>query len=554
MRYFKLNAFRFVTCVLFLFFISCGSGNKNGALENLFTPSRFDEDDFAEALEARFKNIIDKEAWDRKKIHTVPEALQYIYQANSFLPIWITEKGNTDHADAFLKELEGLEEEGLTPARYNINYLRSAIKKFRDDKETSVDAVVALDTAITAGYLQASRDLLLGRVRPALADSLWFHENDTAWRAPQLLFSSLLQQNVYPSLDSFRSKIATYGMLLKAKKHYKVLASNDIFIKAKQLVKADKKALDSLFVFLVKAEVPYPVGSGDDASGQGRAQILNSFQHYYGLNPTGRFDERTMQYLTRPPDSVMMILDANLERLRWMPQQLEAEFVIVDVPMMELYLQRDGDNVMQMNVIVGKTVRQTPSLNADMTNIVFNPPWGVPPTILKKDVLPGMQKKGKAYLREKNLEIFDYKGNRVDASRVNASNYKQFVFKQPPGDDNALGFIKFNLPNDHDIYLHDTPHRELFDIYDRAQSSGCVRVQKPRELAEYILADMDKQPFDRLAVDSLIRTQKTKYQNLKNKIPVHIVYMTAFGSNNEQSVRFARDIYKRDAKLIAMLK
>lgn len=536
--------------VLVILFSSCGS--RNDGISEIFSPSKFDEDDFAEQLAARYPQTIDEATWKQKKIPAVSEAMQYVYQANSYLPIWITEKGNTPHVEELLKELEKLDEEGLYTNRYRLDSLKRNLNAFRNNKEISTSEAIVLDSSFTYSYLLASRDLLLGRVRPSKVDSLWFHKNDTVWNAPLLLVRGF-NEDKYISLDSFRSRIPAYKVLVKTRGHYVNLKGNDTFIKAKQAVKNDKKAVDSLFIYIVKSELPYSVGTADDTSKEAVSQVLHSFQSYYGLNPTGRIDDRTYQYLCRTPDTVVQVLNANLERLRWMPQELEASYIIVDVPLMELFLLREGKNVMQMNVVVGKTVRQTPSLGMLMTNVVFNPPWGVPPTILKKDVLPGMQKKGKAYLREKDLHVYDRKGNLVDASKVNASNYKQYVFKQLPGDDNALGFVKFHMPNDHDIYLHDTPHRDIFDIYDRAQSSGCVRVQKPRELAEYILKDMDNQRFDRTVIDSMIRTQKTKYQLIKNKMPVHVVYLTAFGIEEGEPVRFSRDIYKRDAKLILAL-
>lgn len=209
---------------------------------------------------------------------------------------------------------------------------------------------------------------------------------------------------------------------------------------------------------------------------------------------------------------------------------------------------------MHMEVVVGKTIRQTPSLNANLANVVINPPWGVPPTIMKKDVLPGMARSGQAYLNKKGLKVYDMKGNRVSASGVNSSNYKRYVFRQDPGDDNALGYVKFNLPNKWDIYLHDTPHREDFGKKDRFLSSGCIRVQKPKEMAEFILSELEGKRYPISRLDSVITTKKTRYEVLKNKIPVHIVYLTAFEDTTGTQIRFITDMYKRDRKLQALLK
>ncbi|RYE20955.1 MAG: murein L,D-transpeptidase, partial [Sphingobacteriales bacterium] len=146
------------------------------------------------------------------------------------------------------------------------------------------------------------------------------------------------------------------------------------------------------------------------------------------------------------------------------------------------------------------------------------------------------------------------KGHEVSPSQVTATNFKKFFFKQPPGDDNSLGYVKFNLPNKWDIYLHDTPHREDFTKSDRARSSGCVRVQQPRQLAEYIMAKLEDKYFTQGKLDTMITTKKTTYEVLKNRIPVHIVYLTAFDDSTYTHTRFVKDIYKRDAKLAQLLK
>ncbi len=242
-----------------------------------------------------------------------------------------------------------------------------------------------------------------------------------------------------------------------------------------------------------------------------------------------------------------------MERIRWMQKEFGKLYLIVDVPLMELFLKRDGANAVHMRVVVGRRERQTPSLNANMANVVINPSWGVPPTILKKDVLPGLVKSGKKYLSRKGLKAYDNDGNAVDPSFINAHNYRRYTYKQAPGDDNSLGYVKFNFPNHWDVYMHDTPHRGDFVKRDRFLSSGCVRVQRPKEMAVYILSELEKMTFTMGKLDSMIRTHKTRWEILKNKIPVHIAYLTAFEDTTGTHIQFVRDIYHRDGKLISLL-
>ena len=178
----------------------------------------------------------------------------------------------------------------------------------------------------------------------------------------------------------------------------------------------------------------------------------------------------------------------------------------------------------------------------------------MPPTILKQDVVPGFAKSGKKYLDQKGLKAYDKKGKVVNASRLTAKNLKNYTYKQDAGDDNSLGYVKFNLPNPWDIYLHDTPHRGDFGKSFRALSSGCIRLQHPQEMAIFILSDLEGRNYTQGRMDTLIETHKTRWEVLKTKIPVHIAYLTAFEDTTGKHVQFTRDIYHRDDKLISALK
>lgn len=516
--------------------------------------AKFSESDFADQLDNVYASRGTADTTEKKKRFTVNEMMHRTYGRFEYLPLWLNENGNTEAAEKFLEDIEALSYDGINTERYKLSSLKKNLEAFKKNKSSDINAAVSLDTSLTRAYVQASHDLLFGVLKPSDVDSLWFHANDSSWHPDELLLNALGSNNTYPGLDSFRSNVLTYKLLKKARKHYAGLQNNKDVLGAKQALAAGAPNRDSLITVIIKNELPVKVGVDGDTTPQGAMQMVNAYQDFYAIKRSGKIDSNTMKYLTRMPDSLLSIIDVNLERVRWLPKSLESTYVLVDIALCELFFRRNEMDVMHMNVVVGKTERQTPVLNANMANIVFNPPWGVPPTILKKDVLPGMQKSGTAYLDKKDLKVYDHKGHPVDAARVNASNYKQFTFRQPPGDDNALGYVKFNLPNKFDIYLHDTPHRELFDKPDRWQSSGCVRVQQPREMALFILSDIEGRPFTNETIDSIIRTQKTKWEILKNKIPVHIVYLTAIEDNTHGHIRFAKDVYKRDKKLAAALR
>jgi murein L,D-transpeptidase YcbB/YkuD len=448
-----------------------------------------------------------------------------------------------------LKDLDSLRWDGIDPERYGAKRLSAALEELKSAGDLA--KALDFDTSCTRAYLQASRDLLIGLIPPRKADSLWFHSNDSVWSAPRAL-AALAGSGVYQPLALYRSRQATYKLLRAEYARYDALAGN-AQLKALKNSILGKGATDTAALAIIGLEFPWIKPAPGDTLPEAR-QRIRALQERYGLEPTGKLDTNTVKRLRMQPDTVMQLIAANMERLRWLPQTPDSQYVIVNIPLMEMFFRRDGADAFHMKVVVGRPSRQTPVLNANMANIVFSPSWGVPPVILKKDVLPGISRRGANYLARKGLQAYDRKGRKVSASVVTAKNFRSFNFRQPPGARNALGELKFNLPNRWDIYLHDTPHREDFPRRYRAKSSGCIRVERPREFAEFILSDIEgKEEYDQYRIDSLIQLRKTRYQQLERKIPVHIVYLTAFEDETGSQIRLLPDIYGRDKKLIAAL-
>ncbi len=509
----------------------------------------FSYDNFAEELKLRVPAL---DSLDKTNYRSVPHNVRYAYEHNDYDPIWLSHGYKADTAAVrIMQELEEIKWDGLNPERYNLAQLKK-LKEKLGKKETTLAEAIAFDTALTYSYLMAASDLLFGKITPKKVDSLWYHANDSSWNAAAALTS--IQEKFAP-LDAYRSAVPTYSLLRAEYKHYMGLAgdtslTNAITTLRDSAIPASEK--EGYITTIINKTAPWITTSPDDSVSEW-AQLITTYQDYMGIKPTAKLDSTTLACLTTLPDSVLPKITANLERLRWMQRDFGDLYVLVDIPLMQLFLRQGGKNAMHMRVVVGKKERQTPSLYARMANVVINPPWGVPPTILKKEVLPGIQKNGKAYLAKKGLKIYDNKGKQVSVSTITAKNYKRYNYKQAPGDDNALGYVKFNLPNPWDIYLHDTPHRGDFVKRERALSSGCIRVQYPQEMALFILSQLEKKKFDQEKLDSIIKTHKTQWNVLANKIPVHITYLTAFEDTTGQHIHFIKDVYHRDDKLISML-
>lgn len=552
----KMTRFFITLLPLLLFAAACNNppDKEPGKEKKLITKSSkdlFSKDEFEKTLAAGLPAVDTLDSNFKKSRVVLPNALRYTYQQSGYKPIWVEEGGVTAAAASFINDLDSIQLDGFDPERYDYSMLVSYLGKLKSGN-ASLQEVITFDTTCTHSYLLASHHLLFGRIAPKDADNQWFHTNDVVWTAPSNLYSALNLEAKYIPLDSYRPQLGTYTMLRNEYARYLGLSKDQQLLGAKEEIDFASQPSDSLVQFVIHRELPWMVALPDDSLSKD-AQFVRAFQQRSGLVATANTDSTTIRALKTSPDSVKAKIAANMERIRWMPQKLEPQYVLVNVPLMELFYKKDGTNAFNMRVVVGKPARATPSLNADMANVVFSPPWGVPPTILKNDVLPGIAKRGGSYLARKGLKAYDRRGKLVNAGSVNAKNYRNFFYRQPPGARNALGEVKFNLPNKWDIYLHDTPHREDFVKRNRARSSGCVRVAQPRAFAEFILREIEGRNFDQPRIDSIIQTRRTIFEQLATKIPVHIVYLTAYEDSTNSHINLLGDIYKRDAKLIAAL-
>ncbi len=550
-----MHSFRF-SCAQFLvisvfFIVVISSCNRKGTKPG---PSGFADVSFSEQLSNVLQQV--DTTGNAAKAWSLSHDLRLVYQMDEYQPIWVRENYTSNAAaDRLITELEDMQWDGADITTYKLNYIKDLKTKLDTTKKNAVADAIAFDTALTNCYLSAARFLLYGVVVPRKVDSLWHHKNDTVWNAPDLLVYG--DDGGYPSLSDFRSEQPTYELLRTAYRHYTSLQSDSSYLNAIFNLQEPEQSDSVLWLsisYVIQTEQPWLNITANDSMSE-RTQLIRAFQTFKSQRVTGKLDSATMAELATAPEVSAKRIRANMERIRWMQRTTGDTYIVVNIPFMELYFHKEGQMVMNKRVVVGKKARQTPSLFANMTNIVINPPWGVPPTILKNDVLPGIQRSGSQYMAKKGLKAYDSKGKQVNVNSINAKNYKRYTYRQAPGSDNSLGYVKFNMPNKWDIYLHDTPHREDFDKRDRALSSGCVRVHNPQEMALYILSGLEeKTRYTQGRLDTIIATHKTRSETLNKKIPVFITYLTVFEDTTGNHIRFGRDIYGRDEKLLATLK
>jgi murein L,D-transpeptidase YcbB/YkuD len=277
-------------------------------------------------------------------------------------------------------------------------------------------------------------------------------------------------------------------------------------------------------------------------------EAVQRFQSRHGLITDGVVGTKTLTELNVPVSERIRQLAASLERCQPLPSLLEPRHILVNIADFTLKLYEDGELRLSMPVIVGKTYRQTPVFNGRISSLVLNPTWEVPHSIATKDLLPKI-KKNPGYLRKSDIRVFlgwnpstEIDSAGVDWTSLSPSRFP-YRLRQEPGPANALGRVKFLFPNPYDVYLHDTPSRDLFQKDDRTFSSGCIRLARPLDLAVYLLQGTPLGSME--ALTAAIASDKTQSIPIPSPIAVYMAYMTAW-VDRDGTVQFRRDIYNRD--------
>ncbi|MBN9039182.1 MAG: L,D-transpeptidase family protein [Rhizobiales bacterium] len=292
--------------------------------------------------------------------------------------------------------------------------------------------------------------------------------------------------------------------------------------------------------------------SGDLAASAGISSAFDSyvdtalkrFQTRHGLPVDGTTGRYTFAAMNVPADVRLTQLQTNLVRLKTMSGSLGERFVMVNIPAAQIEAVEGGRVVLRHTAIVGKIDRQTPILSSKINEIIINPYWNAPESIVRRDIIP-LVRKDPEYLSKNSIHILDSKGNEVDPLSIDWSTEEaaKLRFRQDPGKINAMSSVKINFPNSHAVYMHDTPQQSLFIDQDRFYSSGCVRVQNVRDLVTWLLRDTSG--WDRQRFEQTIRSGENMPVNLAAPVPVYFVYISAW-STGDAVVHFRDDIYGMD--------
>ncbi|PZF78607.1 hypothetical protein DK847_02025 [Aestuariivirga litoralis] len=475
------------------------------------------------------------------------EALLAEYAARSYRPIWLADGKLSARGKDVLALLASAGEEGLQPQAY----LPTGLTAFDAPlPEYDAAAMARLDIDLSAAALRYARDASGGQFSPALLSR--YHDVSPPWVAPDRALRVLANSPF--AADYLKGLNPTHPAYAAMKKALAELRAAEAEPKDDKIADGEivKKGGSDPRIPAVRsrlAELGFTAepldGMDPDLLDAELSVQLRLFQKQAGVKVTGALGPQTVAALNNAgtSGSVDKLLD-NMERLRWLPRDLGNRYIFVNQAAFEARVMKDGKPEWITRVIVGKPNTQTSVFSDEMEMVVFNPSWGVPQSIIVNEYLPKLRN-DPGYLDKMGFKVVTQQGKVISSRAVSWDSYGAkvpFGVQQPPGADNALGELKFLFPNAHDIYMHDTPSRNLFEQQVRAFSHGCVRVQDPRHFASVVLGWTPEE------VAAKIESKSSETVRLKQKIPVHITYFTAWPDDQGNMVYY-NDIYGRDRTL-----
>ena len=480
------------------------------------------------------------------------------YEAREYTAAWIEAAKARPQMKALMAALRGAEREGLNPELYNVSMLEAryqeATKGFLTDKGFDPKEAGALDVWLTYLYMRYASDLADGLSNLAHADKAWKIKPEK-FDPKAHLETALATDRIGESLAELTPRAPQYERLRTLLSEYREQKQKGGWprVPPMRLKPGQRSEHVAALAKRLAASGDYhgslPAGNRSAVYGSQLQEAVKAFQLRHGLADDAVVGSEVVAALNVPLDRRIEQIALNLERWRWLPRDLPNRYIFVNIPEMRLDIY-EGDRVpLSMRVVVGKPDSQTPIFNDEMTHVVFSPYWNVPPGIAEGETLPAMMS-DPDFLAKNNMEVVDAAGTVVDPSTIDLADPTSYRFRQRPGAGNSLGLVKFMFPNQYSVYLHDTPADSLFERATRSFSHGCVRVEDPVALAEYLLAD--RQEWTREKITEAMHAGQEKTVKLKTPIPVYLGYWTA-GVRPDGTVQFRKDVYDIDAHLTTRL-
>ncbi len=484
------------------------------------------------------------------------------YDSTAYAPAWLRNNQPTPQAQTVIDILKQADTKGLNAEDYDGP--RWADRLARLSQSPSPADLARFDADLTVCAMRYISDLHIGRVNPQHF-KFNLDASQKKYDLPVFLREKVVNGgDVGAELAQIEPPFAGYKRTLQALQKYMQMAPLD---NGEQLPIPVKPVdpggsydgvprLTGLLRLLGDLADTAPAQNSNLYAGPLVDAVMN-FQARHGLTPDGRLGAQTLKQMNIPLSFRVEQLRLTLERWRWVPYMFPRAPIVVNIPEFRLRTYKaDGTIDLMMNVIVGKAYRhETPVFERDMKYVVFRPYWNVPPSIQRSEIVPNIRK-DRDYIAKKNYEVVTPQGSVVTSGTISDDVLQQLAagklqVRQKPGPTNALGLVKLMFPNEYNVYLHSTPSQQLFSQSRRDFSHGCIRVEKPAELAAWVLRDKPEWTLDR--VRAAMQTGKDNVQvNLTNPVPVLILYGTAI-VDEQNEAHFFDDIYGYDADLEKVL-
>lgn len=487
------------------------------------------------------------------KINAV--TLTRFYEMRDYRPVWVQADKILPELDIALAFIATADQEGLDSENYALEQLLHLRKQ-----PGTGPFLLELELRTTQALLLFARDLRRGRLEASEVDPDW-HIQQQIFDPADYLQKGIIAGNLKLSLEDLPPKSKGYQLMKQTLAKYRELVAHGInwtSIPPTPLIRPHMShpVIPQIRARINQAFAMHGNREYDIAASQGQeyddelVNAIKAFQEQHGLNPDGIIGPNTRAALNKTPEQKIRQLRVNMERLRWMPRELGDRYLLVNVAGFRLTAIDSERQALEMRIIVGRDYRSTPSFNSHISHLILNPYWNVPHSIARKDLLP-KQRNNPNYFASQGIRVYSSHANRseelnpyfIDWHAV-GQNFP-YALRQDPGEKNALGTIKFMFSNPFSIYLHDTPSKQLFQKDVRMFSSGCIRLEKPLQLAGFVLDD----PGAVTDLVAKIKSGKTITINLTKRLPIYLIYLTTW-VDDQSNIYFSSDIYGRDKRVL----
>jgi murein L,D-transpeptidase YcbB/YkuD len=485
-----------------------------------------------------------------------------LYQKNGYMPIWFTNKGVKSKAvNDIFKTIENdtiLDKRGNIYKRYQ--YLKNSLAK---ENNHSIENEMKLDIQLSSlckSYLSFN---IYGSIKwwDFKNRLKWLRQNkipaDWVTYTPKYDISKLLLKYPFSKIAELTTPTSFgYRKMLTELKRLKNIKRNGGWKKipnSSQLRYGKSGNSVARLITRLKSSGDYRCSGNNNKYDRCLKQAVKRFQKRHGLYPNGAINNYTRKKMNISVDWKIKKVLLNLDRIKRLPNQPEDRYIMVNIPDFRLYYKENGKEKLSMRVIVGDKKHHTPIFSNEITYIVLNPYWIMPDSIVQKEIIPNILK-NPTYLQDRGYEVrssYSTKAPTIDTSKIDWAKVlrygqtKKYKFMQPPGPKNALGKIKFKFPNQFAVYLHDTPTKKLFKKGLRAFSHGCIRIAQPNALLSTFAANDSAVNYNRS--QQILRGKNKTQLNLSKRVPVHIVYLTAW-INSDGLLHYSNDVYNYDSK------